>query len=322
MTRFLLLFGMLWLLPIASIAGTSCMKPTGAVLLQSKDAKRLQLARSLKAYLKENDFDERLSAAIYKASLKTGVDFELMVLNAKMESDLGRATIAEHTSARGVFQYIEPTWLTLMRRYGDELGYGHYAKAIKRAKYPGLPYIEGNNPYLKAEILALRHDIDTAAMIKAYQVREESDTIKSIKHGRVTATDHYIVHMLGLPLAKRFYKMRASMSTTPVANSSIPAMREAAHMNRAFFYSGKRALTAREVYAKYEARVGKEFRSIHNAAFNTAADDCIEKEEEKPLLHLASLTPLCSGFRADLQQPPSLHATLYQLHPCARVRSH
>lgn len=312
---------MLWLLPASSFAG-ACLKPTGAVLLQSKDEERLQLARSLKAYLKANDFDERLATAIYKASIRTGVDFELMVLKAKMESDLGRLTVAKHTSARGVFQYIEPTWLTLMRRYGDELGYGHYAKSIKRAKYPGLPYIEGNNPYLKAEILALRHDLDLSAMIKAYQVREETDVIRKIKKGRVTATDHYIVHMLGVPLAKQFYRQKASMTTQPIANSRIPAMREAAKMNRPFFYHGKRALSARESYAKFEARVGKEFKTLKKAAFKYAAADCAEKEEEKPLLQLASITPLCSGYRANLQQPPSLHATLHQLHPCARVRTH
>lgn len=312
---------MLWLLPATSIAGM-CVKPTGAVLLQGPDEKRLQLARSLKIYLKENGFDERLSASIYKASAKTGVDFELMVLKARMESDYGRATIAQHTSARGVFQYIEPTWLTLMRRYGDEIGYGHYAKAIKRAKYPGLPYIEGNNPYLKAEILALRHDLDASAMLQAYQVREETDVIKSMKRGRVTATDHYIVHMLGVPLAKEFFKMRAHAPQSSPARSRTPAMREAASLNRAFFYSGKRPLAAREVYAKYEARVGKEIRSLRNAVFTQASADCVEKEEEKPLLTLASITPLCSDFPTGLQQPPSLHATLYQLHPCGRVRSH
>ena len=289
--------------------------------MQSMDDKRLQLARSLKTYLKDNGFDERLAASLYKASLKTGVDFELMVLKAKMESDLGRATIAQHTSARGVFQYIEPTWLTLMRRYGDDIGYGHYAKAIKRAKYPGLPYIEGNNPYLKAEILALRHDLDASAMLQAYQVREETDVIKSMKRGRVTATDHYIVHMLGVPLAKQFYKMQASMSLSPVAKSRNPAMREAAAMNRSFFYSRSGPLAAREVYAKFEAKVGREIRNLRKAVFTQASSNCVE-EEEKPLLQLASITPLCSGYRADLQQPPSLHATLHQLHPCARVRTH
>lgn len=303
--------------------GESCIKPASVMFLQSPDEKRLELARALKTYLRENDRDERLATSIYKASLKTGVDFELMVLKAKMESDLGAQTIAARSTARGVFQYIEPTWLTLMNRYGDRVGYKHYADAIQRAKYPGVPYIKNGNPFLKAEILALRHDPDIAAMMKAYQVREETDVIRNLKRGqRVTATDHYIVHMLGLSLAKEFYTMKARGSVIAVAGLNRPAMREAARLNRAFFYSGKRALTAREAYTKFEKKVHNEFRSIRNVAYKNKTPACAQREPEPVKYVMEDFTPLCSGFRADLLQPASLHATLYPLNPCARVRTH
>ena len=38
----------------------------------------------------------------------------------------GRAT----SSARGLFQFIEQTWLATMKQSGSALGYGHYAAAI------------------------------------------------------------------------------------------------------------------------------------------------------------------------------------------------
>ncbi len=301
----------------------SCVKPASVMLLQNKDEKRLELARSLKEYLLSQNQNGQLATAIYKASLKTGVDFKLMVLKAKMESDLGRLTAAQYTSARGAFQYIEPTWLTLIRRYGHEIGYAHYGEAIARAKYPGVPYIKNGNPYLKAEILALRHDPEISALIKAYQVREETDVIRSYKRGgRVTATDHYIAHMLGLPLAKEFYTMKRRGSVIAVAGLNNPAMREAARMNRAFFYSGKRPLTAREAYAKFESRVHKEFKTIHQVAYKNKTPACAKSEPAPQLAKLDSITPLCSGYREGLLQPVSLHATLYQLHPCAHVRTH
>ncbi len=310
-------------MPAAALA-ESCAKPASVMLLQGKDEKRLELARSLKEYLRAQNQGEGLASAIYKASLKTGVDFELMVLKAKMESDLGRLNAAQYTSARGAFQYIEPTWLTLIRRYGHEIGYQHYSEAIARAKYPGVPYIKNGNPFLKAEILSLRHDPDTSALIKAYQVREETDVIRSYKRGkRVTATDHYIAHMLGLPLAKEFYAMKRRGSIIAVAKLNNPAMREAARMNRVFFYQGKRALTARESYAKFERRVKKEFATIQNVAYKNKTPACAQSDE--PALKLAkleSVTPLCSGYREGLLQPSSLHAALRQWHPCARVRTH
>ena len=236
--------------------------------LQGVDQKRLTLARSLKTYLQNQGRNGALSNAIYKASLKTGVDFELMVLKAKMESDLGRLNVATTSSARGAFQYIEPTWLTLIRRYGDEIGFGHYAAEIERAQYPGVPTIKNNNPYLKAEILALRHDPETSALIKAYQVKEETDVIKNYKRGRkVTATDHYIAHLLGLSLAKEFYKMKNTRSSRSIARHKNASMREAAKLNRAFFYSGKRPLTASESYARIERRVKKEMNAVRNVAY-------------------------------------------------------
>ena len=302
----------------------SCVKPASVMLLQSADEKRLELARSLKEYLKAQNQNEQLATAIYKASLKTGVDFELMVLKAKMESDLGRLNVAANSSARGAFQYIEPTWLTLVRRYGKNIGYEHYGEAIARAKYPGVPYIKNGNRYLKAEILSLRHDPEVSALIKAYQVREETDVIRSYKRGkRVTATDHYIVHMLGLPLAKEFYKMKNRGSIIAVAGLNNAAMREAARMNRVFFYNGKRALTAREAYVKFEKRVNREFATIQKVAYKNKTPACAQND--KPALKLAkldSITPLCAHYQENLLQPVSLNATLQQMHPCARMKTH
>jgi len=304
-------------------AKTDCVKPASTLHLQSSDAKRLELARALKSYLKAQGRNTQLANAIYKASLKTGVDFELMVLKAKMESDLGRATIAAHSTARGSFQYIEPTWLTLMRRYGDEAGYPHYASAIERPQYPGPPRLKTKNPFLKAEILSLRHDPEISALLKAYQVREETAVIKSYKNGnKVTATDHYIAHMLGLSLAKEFYKMKNRGSIIAVAKLGNPAMREAARLNRPFFYAGKRPLTARKAYERFERRVRKEFKSLQTVSYKNKTPACKDAEPALQLAKLETLTPLCSGFPEALQQPASLHATLHPLHPCARVKSH
>ena len=321
-TAFLLII-MVFLMPSIGFAN-ECVKPQSVMLLQNKDDKTLSLARSLKTYLKDEGLDERLATSIYKASLKTGVDFELMVLKAKMESDLGRATIASSSSARGVFQYIEPTWLTLIRRYGEDVGYKHYADAIERSKYPGVPKIKDGNQYLKAEILSLRHDPDMAALLKAYQVREETDVIRKYKRGhKVTATDHYIAHMLGLSLAKEFYTMKNRGSRIALAKMHNASMREAAKLNRAFFYHGQRPLTAREAYAKFERKVAKQVKAIHNVAYKKQTPACVTND--KPALELAKLedvTPLCSRLPTNLLQPVSLHATLFPLHPCAHERSH
>jgi len=327
MIRFLTLLALCFALPVSAGASDTCIKPTSVMFLQGPDSKRLELARSLKAYLKSQNQDGHLATAIYKASIKTGVDFELMVLKAKMESDLGRLNFASTSSARGTFQYIEPTWLTLIRRYGDKLGYPHYAEAIERSKYPGVPTIKNSakkgGPFLKSEILALRHDPEISAMIKAYQIKEETNVIKKYKRGaRVTSTDHYIVHMLGLSLAKEFYDMRYRGSVIAVAKLGNARMREAARLNRVFFYHGQRPLTAREAYVKFEQRVRREFNAVQKIVYKKKVAACVTTGPPPPENVLEQVTPLCSGYRKDLLQPLSLHATLHPLHPCARVRTH
>ncbi len=246
---------------------------TSSISLQSSDNNRLKVARAFRAYLEKKGRDSGAVASIYKASLKSGVDFELLLLKAIMESDLGHYNVATGSTARGLFQYIEPTWLVLMKRYGANLGYAHYADAISFAGRTGIPYIKNKNKYLEAEILALRHDQDMSAMIKALQIQEETQTLRNYKKGRVSATDHYISHMLGLSLARELYDLRRKNSIIAVARLNKAAMREAARLNKPFFYDGKRALTAREVYAKFEARVGREFKNIYNIG-NTKTTIC------------------------------------------------
>lgn len=241
--------------------------PTGnippSVILGKNDDSRLKMAESLMYHLENQGVAPDVIKTIYKASLRTGVDFELLVLKARMESDFGQFNVAAGSSARGLFQYIEPTWLTLMHRYGAEMGYPHYAEAIKFSR--GLPYVK--NKYLKAEILALRHDQDASTLIKAYQVQEETDVIRGLKRGqRVTAADHYISHMLGLSLARELYDLRARNSVFALALLDRADMREAAKLNRAFFYDGKTPLAAVDVYKNFEQRVNREIRSLRRAS--------------------------------------------------------
>lgn len=237
--------------------------PVGSLYMQAADNDRLDLARAFKSYLEDKGRDPRVVNAIYKASLKSGVDFELLLLKAIMESDLGQYNVATGSSARGLFQYIAPTWLVLMKRYGAELGYPHYADAIGFAGRSPVPQIKNKNKYLEAEILALRHDPEASAMMKALQIKEETDMLRSFKKSQVSATDHYISHMLGLPLSKELYDLRRNKSIIAVARLNKPEMREAAKLNKPFFYDGKRALTATEVYARFEQRVQREFRTIY-----------------------------------------------------------
>lgn len=246
------------------------------ISLHRDDKQDMKLAQSYMNFMRAQGGDPGVIKSLYRASIKTGVSFELLLLKASLESDMGRFTTAARSTARGVFQYIEPTWLILMKRYGAKIGFEEYAKAIKISNRKGFPYLKGNDKHLRAEILALRHDADISALIKAFQIIEETDVIRHYKNSKkVTATDHYIAHMMGLNLAKDFYDMKNKNSVLAVARLKNPQMREAAMLNKIFFYHKKTPLTAPQAYVKFEKRVSHEIKKLKNVARYSGKQACV-----------------------------------------------
>jgi len=221
------------------------------ITLGKKDRVRMTRDEKLSSALEAEGYDPAIISAIYKASLRHGTDFETMIIKAKIESDIGKNVISANSSARGVFQYIDKTWLTLIERFGEQLGLKHYASGTK-------------DKHLRAEILALRFDPDIAAQIKALQTKEETAIIRSYNGGKqVSTTDHYIAHMLGLSLAREFSRMKRRGSNAKVASVKNPHMREAARMNKLFFYDKGRPLTAAQSYQKFKSRITREQSRLH-----------------------------------------------------------
>src|SRR5208283_6059942 len=70
--------------------------------------------------------------AIRQAAQATGTSFQYLLATAQVESGLNPQAGASTSSARGLFQFIEQTWLATMKQSGPALGYGRYAAAITK----------------------------------------------------------------------------------------------------------------------------------------------------------------------------------------------
>ncbi len=221
-----------------------------------RSRKSLQLASAMMHKFEQQGRNRQIIYALYHASLQTGVDFELLVIKAMMESSLGRNNIASGSSARGAFQYIETTWLNLMKRYGDKIGYHDLADSIVPDKN-NPNYFTVADSVTKNKILNLRFDPYISALLKSYQIKEEGRKIRRFNHtNRVGITDHYIVHMLGINLSKIFFTLKNRKSKVPLAYIKNGDMDKAIKTNRFFFYSKDgRALTAAQSYKKFAQRV-------------------------------------------------------------------
>src|SRR6266702_7071575 len=69
----------------------------------------------------------RIAGAIKHAANTTGIGFEFLLATAKMESNFNPKAAASTSSARGLYQFIDQTWLGTVKEAGAQLGYGKYA---------------------------------------------------------------------------------------------------------------------------------------------------------------------------------------------------
>ena len=182
----------------------------------------------------------RVQSAIASASSRTGVDFDYLLGQAKLESGLNASARAGTSSASGLYQFIEQSWLSVVKKHGAEHGMGWAAASIDKS---GGKLTVGDAA-TKQAILALRNDPEVASLMAAEHAGDNKASLENSLGRAATGTDLYMAHFLGLGGAKSFLK---NMANTPdrTAASLFPA---AARANRnVFFTSGGQARSLGQV---------------------------------------------------------------------------
>jgi hypothetical protein len=170
-----------------------------------------------------------VTGAIRQASQATGTSFNYLLATAQVESGLNPQAGASTSSARGLFQFIEQTWLGTMKQSGTALGYGRYAAAITKTASGNYQVAD---PAMRSEILKLRND-PTANAVMAGAFTQANADILSKKLGRAPSEGElYIAHFLGAGGAARLISLAASNPTAKAADS-FPT---AANANSSIFY--------------------------------------------------------------------------------------
>src|SRR5665647_2628770 len=104
----------------------------------------------------------QITGAIRQASQSTGISFQYLLTTAKIESGLNPSAQASTSSAKGLYQFIDQTWLGTVKQEGAALGYGQYADAISKnsdGRY------EVADPGMRSAIMKLRSDPEASAMM-------------------------------------------------------------------------------------------------------------------------------------------------------------
>jgi hypothetical protein len=189
----------------------------------------------------------QITGAIRQAARAVGTSFSYLLATAKVESNFNAGAQATTSSAQGLFQFIEQTWLTTMKEAGPRLGYSGYADAIVKTPEGRM---EVPDPAMRNEILGLRRDPEVNAAMAGAFTNTNASTLTSRLGRAPTEGELYIAHFLGAGGAGKL--INAASTSNPPAAALFPA---AASANRSIFYDKQgHARLASEVYATLTGR--------------------------------------------------------------------
>ncbi|MBP2294187.1 transglycosylase SLT domain-containing protein [Azospirillum rugosum] len=190
-----------------------------------------------------------VEAAVRNASAKTGVDFSYLMEKAAVESGFRTDVKSSSSSATGLYQFIDSTWLTTVRDHGADHGLGKYANAIQ-TRGDGRPYV--TDPALKQEILNLRKDPNVSALMAAEFTRDNKEYLEDQVQGKVGSTELYMAHFLGAGGAAKFLN---AMKGDPnrAAKELFP---DAASANKAVFFDKEtgKAKSLKDIYDRFASK--------------------------------------------------------------------
>ncbi|WP_232631137.1 transglycosylase SLT domain-containing protein [Methylobacterium sp. Leaf118] len=212
-----------------------------------------------------------LVQTIIKAAQAVETDPVLLMAVADKESSFITAVQAKTSSATGLYQFIERTWLGVMRDFGPKYGYAQDA-ALVVPDGNDRPSVQDQAE--RARILDLRRDPYLSALMAGEMLKRDAGRI-ALKIGReLTLGEVYLAHFLGVDDAENFL---AQVTDKPSAAAAV-LLPGPARANRSIFFAGTTgrgrhrkpaSLSVAQVHQKFEAMMstrGDRYRDVRSIA--------------------------------------------------------
>lgn len=204
--------------------------------------------------------------AIQRAAQRVGVDFSYLLNQAKSESGLNPNAQAQTSSAGGLFQFIDQSWLGAVKMHGAKHGLGWAADAISRRG--GSWRVDGA---MREQVMALRNNPDASSLMAAEFASDNKQSLRASLGREPSSADLYFAHFLGAEGAGRF--LRAA-DARPDMSAAALFPREA-RANRSIFYdNGGNARSLSQVYALMAKKIDDKGAPV-NAVPATGGTDTV-----------------------------------------------
>jgi hypothetical protein len=183
-----------------------------------------------------------VEGAIRRAAAQTGVNFAFLLQTARRESGLNPNAHASTSSAAGLFQFLDQTWLSTLKRFGARHGFGAYAAQVEQGA-DGKYHVA--DPAIRKRVLDLRLDPQASALMAGELTQDHAAYLQGRTGRTPSAGELYAAHVLGPAGSAR---LTEAVSTRPSA-SAAQLFPEAAGANAALFYASGRPVTVAELSA-------------------------------------------------------------------------
>jgi hypothetical protein len=198
-----------------------------------------------------------LVQTIVRAAQAVQTDPVLLMAVADKESSFVTAVQAKTSSATGLYQFIERTWLGVVRDFGAKYGLEKEA-ALVTADANDRPAI--TDAAERARVLELRRDPYLSALMAGEMLKRDAGRIAQRIGRELTLGEVYLAHFLGADDAGEFL---ANVVNKPAAAAAV-LLPGPARANRSIFFAAGRfvgrgrhrqpaSLSVAQVHEKFEA---------------------------------------------------------------------
>jgi hypothetical protein len=170
-----------------------------------------------------------VTGAIRRAAASTGANFDYLLATAKVESNLDPDLSMSSSTATGLFQFLDQTWLGVMKTAGRVFGFERYADAITQTS-SGRYVVEDAG--LRDEMMKLRKDPAANAVMGGVMTQQNAAVLAKRIGRQPTEGELYVAHFFGPYAAARVIELAGSEPNVEGA-AMFP---DAARANRSVFY--------------------------------------------------------------------------------------
>ena len=216
-----------------------------------------------------SDVSTAVVGAIHQAAQATGTGFDYLLKTAMRESNFNPKAKSSKSSATGLYQFIDQTWLATVKQSGASLGYGRYADAITRTS-SGRYMVP--NWAMRRAVMNLRYDPSANAAMAGAFTKDNATRLTRALGRAPTDGELYIAHVLGQSGAVKLITSAENAPQTDAARL-FPHAARANHSHLAIESRFAALRRNRDLLQPHKIFSRKAVRVVHDVFGRALGDD-------------------------------------------------